>query len=404
MSPTSSATWLMPTSRAVMAGIVRTLRTGLMRTSVRPPRLVRAWRTSRRSWSRAPGSTTSRTSPRAAARRAGGHHRPVRIGQVVAGVRHDLRRGPAPLRRVAQRLRAAVPRADGQAGRRLDRGPVAGDLDRSEDDVAQPALDGRHGHRDLRLPAPAVGARGQAALPHLRRADRGRSPSSRSSTRSWTLPEGRRFMVLAPIVRGRKGEYGKLFEELRGEGFARVGRRRAADARGGDRARQEATSTTSRSSSTGSSCGPTCASASPTRSRRRSAWPTGSSRSRRCRATATARRHHALLRALRLPALRHVDARARAADLLVQLAARRVHALHRPGHADGDRPGARRPGPGPVDQRGRAPAVGEQRVELLRAAHRRRSPRPTASTSTRRGASCPRTSATCSCTAPTASG
>src|SRR5947208_3434823 len=31
-----------------------------------------------------------------------------------------------------------------------------------------------------------------------------------------------RFMVMAPIVRGRKGEYGKLFEELRAEGFARV--------------------------------------------------------------------------------------------------------------------------------------------------------------------------------------
>jgi excinuclease ABC subunit A len=31
-----------------------------------------------------------------------------------------------------------------------------------------------------------------------------------------------RFMVLAPVVRGRKGEYGKLLDELRGEGFARV--------------------------------------------------------------------------------------------------------------------------------------------------------------------------------------
>ncbi len=36
------------------------------------------------------------------------------------------------------------------------------------------------------------------------------------------LPEGLRFMVLAPIVRGRKGEYGKQLEELRGEGFSRV--------------------------------------------------------------------------------------------------------------------------------------------------------------------------------------
>jgi excinuclease ABC subunit A len=36
------------------------------------------------------------------------------------------------------------------------------------------------------------------------------------------LAEGTRFMVLAPVVRGRKGEYGKLLEELRNEGFARV--------------------------------------------------------------------------------------------------------------------------------------------------------------------------------------
>jgi excinuclease ABC subunit A len=36
------------------------------------------------------------------------------------------------------------------------------------------------------------------------------------------LEPGTRFMVLAPIVRGRKGEYGKQLEELRGEGFARV--------------------------------------------------------------------------------------------------------------------------------------------------------------------------------------
>jgi excinuclease ABC subunit A len=37
-----------------------------------------------------------------------------------------------------------------------------------------------------------------------------------------TLEEGTRFMVMAPVVRGRKGEYGKLFDELRSEGFTRV--------------------------------------------------------------------------------------------------------------------------------------------------------------------------------------
>ena len=36
------------------------------------------------------------------------------------------------------------------------------------------------------------------------------------------LAEGTRFMVLAPIVRGRKGEYGKLLEEMRADGYARV--------------------------------------------------------------------------------------------------------------------------------------------------------------------------------------
>jgi excinuclease ABC subunit A len=37
-----------------------------------------------------------------------------------------------------------------------------------------------------------------------------------------SIEEGTRFMVLAPIVRGRKGEYGKQLEELRSEGFTRV--------------------------------------------------------------------------------------------------------------------------------------------------------------------------------------
>jgi excinuclease ABC subunit A len=36
------------------------------------------------------------------------------------------------------------------------------------------------------------------------------------------LPEGTRIQLLAPLVRGRKGEYAKLFEEVAKEGFARV--------------------------------------------------------------------------------------------------------------------------------------------------------------------------------------
>ncbi len=37
-----------------------------------------------------------------------------------------------------------------------------------------------------------------------------------------TLEEGTRFMVMAPVVRGRKGEYGRMLEELRAQGYARV--------------------------------------------------------------------------------------------------------------------------------------------------------------------------------------
>jgi excinuclease ABC subunit A len=40
--------------------------------------------------------------------------------------------------------------------------------------------------------------------------------------RLMTLEEGTRFMVMAPVVRGRKGEYGKLMEQLRLEGYSRV--------------------------------------------------------------------------------------------------------------------------------------------------------------------------------------
>jgi excinuclease ABC subunit A len=37
-----------------------------------------------------------------------------------------------------------------------------------------------------------------------------------------TLEDGTRFMVMAPVVRGRKGEYGKLFDQFRADGYTRV--------------------------------------------------------------------------------------------------------------------------------------------------------------------------------------
>ncbi|MFP5388021.1 MAG: excinuclease ABC subunit UvrA, partial [Thermoleophilia bacterium] len=40
--------------------------------------------------------------------------------------------------------------------------------------------------------------------------------------RQMTLEEGTKFIVTAPVVRGRKGEYGKLLEQFRLEGYSRV--------------------------------------------------------------------------------------------------------------------------------------------------------------------------------------
>ena len=101
-------------------------------------------------------------------------------------------------------------------------GPVAGDLDRAEDDVAQPALDRRHGHRDLRLPAPALRARRHALFAGDRPADREPDRHARWSTGSWRCRRARGSICSRPIVRGRKGEYRKELAELQKKGFQRV--------------------------------------------------------------------------------------------------------------------------------------------------------------------------------------
>ncbi|CAA9534751.1 MAG: Excinuclease ABC subunit A, partial [uncultured Solirubrobacteraceae bacterium] len=305
--------------------------------------------------------------PDPSARLARRAHRAFGLGQVVAGVRHDLRGGPAPLRRVAVRLRPAVPRADGQAGRGLDRGPVAGDLDRSEDHVAQPAVDGRHRHGDLRLPAPAVGAGGHPALPDVRRAHPG--PDDRADHRPGHGVRGRRSLH-GPRA-GRARPQGRVRQAARGAAagglHARQGRRRAADARGEDRARQEVQARHLRRGR-------------PARDAVRGAQAPGRLGGDRGRAGRGHRRGRGhwrrfagrpdVLRALRVPVLRHLDARARAADLLVQLAARRVRPVHGPGLDDGDRPRARRARRLDVDRRGRARAVGGVVLVVLRAGHR----------------------------------
>ena len=188
-------------------------------------------------------------------------------------------------------LRPPVPRPDGQARRRLHRGPVAGDLDRPEVGVAQPALDRRHDHRDLRLPAPALRAHRRAALPELRAghhppdAAADRRPRARSCPRARGSRCWRRSCGAARAsTRGCSKELAQQgFTRARVDGELRRARRGRAERAPGPvrephhRGRRRPARAPRRASS----------GASPTRSRPRCAWPRASPRSRSCRATAS---------------------------------------------------------------------------------------------------------------------
>ena len=183
------------------------------------------------------------------------------------------------------------------------------------------------------------------------------------------LEEGTRFMVMAPIVRGRKGEYGKQFEELRSEGFTRVKvdgevRLLEEDIVLDKKFKHDISVVVDRLVMKAGHA------QAPGRLGRDGGGAGGRDPGDR---DAAARRLGGqgahVQRALRLPALRDLDARARAADLLLQLAARRVPALHGARLADGDRPGAGGARPVAVDRRRGDPAVVERGVDVLRPDH-----------------------------------
>ncbi|MGH2739451.1 MAG: excinuclease ABC subunit UvrA, partial [Actinomycetota bacterium] len=60
--------------------------------------------------------------------------------------------------------------------------------------------------------------------PHCHKCGRpiGRQTPDQIVDQVMSLPEGTRFQVLAPVVRGRKGEYEKLLQELARKGFPRA--------------------------------------------------------------------------------------------------------------------------------------------------------------------------------------
>ncbi len=162
------------------------------------------------------------------------------LRQVLACLRHDLRRGPAPLCRIALGLCPPVPGNDAEAGRGPDRRAVAGDFDRAEDHLEKPALDRRHRHRDLRLYAAPVGAHRRALLAGDRPADR--KPNRLADGRSHHGAAGRHASLPAGAARART--QGRVQERARrvDETWFPTGkdRRRVLRDRRRARARQEA--------------------------------------------------------------------------------------------------------------------------------------------------------------------
>ena len=200
------------------------------------------------------------------------------------------------------------------------------------------------------------------------------------------LPEGTRFQVLAPVVRGRKGEYDGLLDELAGQGFTRAridgevvelndrksgapgpvrephhrGRGRPARAPARHRAPPHRLARDR---------------AAPRRGRRRGGDRPPRHRPARGPDVAPGHRREAdrrrprgphVLRAPRVLALRPELRRARAPQLLVQLAVRRVRALRRSRHAVRGGPGARDRRRRPLDRRRRDRAVERVPRRVLR--------------------------------------
>ena len=204
-------------------------------------------------------------------------------------------------------------------------------------------------------------------VPHCPNDGTRRSPArrrSRSSTACSQLPEGTRFQVLAPVVRGRKGEYETLLDDLAGQGFARARVDGEVVRAAPTRSSSPATSSTrSRSSSTASCAAPASSAGSPTRSRPRCGSPRASPRSRSCPKDgdeAERRDAHVLRQHLACPHCGAVVRRARAPQLLVQLALRRVRDVRRARHPVRGRPRAGRRRTPTCRRRGRDRAVGRR--------------------------------------------
>lgn len=117
------------------------------------------------------GSQPQKHRPRNSAQQPCGNHGIVGFGQIVARIRHHIRRRAAALHGDAFHIRPPVHRLDGASRRRQDYGIKPRCRHRTEDDQQESAFDRRHGNRNQRLPATAFRPRIESLFARNRRID-----------------------------------------------------------------------------------------------------------------------------------------------------------------------------------------------------------------------------------------
>ena len=151
-------------------------------------------------WRPRAGARRARTQPEGRRRRhparcAGGVLRRLRLGQIVARLRHPVRRGAAPLPRIGVALCAPPDRPGRRARRRQHRGVAAGGGPAAAARHAQRALIGRQRDDDVQPAAHAVFARRQLsaqAADAVRRGFLAQHAAGRLPALPWPGAGGRR--------------------------------------------------------------------------------------------------------------------------------------------------------------------------------------------------------------------
>jgi hypothetical protein len=141
---------------------------------------------------------------------------------------HDLRRGPAPLRREPQRLRPPVPRPAPQTRRRPHRGPLP------RDRASSSSPGGRNPRAPPSAPPPRSTTSCASSTPRVGEVfsqleDRQAHASATAPRRTCSTAvlalrcPAPRFSVIAPVVRRlRSAPTRSCFADLRRQGFARI--------------------------------------------------------------------------------------------------------------------------------------------------------------------------------------